>query len=167
MGGDFPRKGGYDLLQAWEASGLHRRAELEVATDWPIVRTLPAGVTVTRHIVPYSAGWRALWARADAFVMPTRNEAFGLVYQEAAAAAVPAIGTVHNAVPEIVRDGETGLLVAPGDIGALAAAMTALSESAELRDRLGTRARAVIEEVASPQRYGEQLTALIGEVSRG
>ena len=51
-------------------------------------------------------------AGADIFVMPTRNEAFGLVFQEAAAAGVPAIGTRQNAVPEIIVDGETGLLVA-------------------------------------------------------
>ncbi len=51
--------------------------------------------------------------------MPTRNEAFGLVYQEAAAAGLPAIGTNHNAVPEIIIDGETGLLVPVGDRDAL------------------------------------------------
>ena len=46
--------------------------------------------------------------------MPTRNEAFGLVYQEAAAAGLPAIGSRLNAVPEIIADGDTGLLVTPG-----------------------------------------------------
>ena len=48
--------------------------------------------------------------------MPTRNEAFGLVFQEAAAAGLPAIGTRLNAIPEIVADGETGILVHPGHV---------------------------------------------------
>jgi glycosyltransferase involved in cell wall biosynthesis len=93
--------------------------------------------------------------------MPTRNEAFGLVYQEAAAAGLPAIGTRHNAVPEIVLDGETGLLVSVGDTVALAGAMTALIGSAPLRERLGRRAREVIERSASPQQYLDKLTGIV------
>src|SRR5262249_60733385 len=104
VGGDFRRKGGYDLLRAWQSSGLASSATLEIVTDWDLGGALTAGVVVTTRVQPYSAEWRALWARADAFVMPTRNEAFGLVYQEAAAAGLPAIGTRHNAVPEIVHD---------------------------------------------------------------
>jgi glycosyltransferase involved in cell wall biosynthesis len=166
MGGDFPRKGGYDLLEAWEAGRMHERAHLEVVTNWQIGRSLPAGATLTRNVAPYSPEWRALWKRADAFVMPTRNEAFGLVYQEAAAAGIPAIGTALNAVPEVVREGETGLLVPVGDRPALAAAMATLAASPALRDRLGTRGRAVIEDVASPTQYLERLTALIVEAAR-
>jgi glycosyltransferase involved in cell wall biosynthesis len=166
VGGDFPRKGGYDLLSAWAASGLRDRAELELATNWTIEGTLPPGVIVTRNVAPHSDAWHALWARADVFVMPTRNEAFGLVYQEAAAAGLPAIGTRHNAVPEIVLDGETGRLVPPGDPEALASAMVELVDSPGLRDRLGTRARAVIEESAAPEAYGRRLTAIAQAVTR-
>jgi glycosyltransferase involved in cell wall biosynthesis len=161
MGGDFPRKGGYDLLQAWQAGGFSQRAELELVSNWDIDGPLPAGATQTRNVSAHSAEWAAVWARADAFVMPTRNEAFGLVYQEAAAAGLPAIGTRHNAVPEIIIDGETGLLVPLGDRQALVSAMATLVDSQSVRDRLGLRAREVIERVASPQRYLEQLTAVI------
>jgi glycosyltransferase involved in cell wall biosynthesis len=122
-------------------------------------------VTVSRNIGPYSAAWRACWAAADAFVMPTRNEAFGLVYQEAAAAGLPAIGTRHNAVPEIVLDGETGLLVPIGDQGALGAALAVLAGSAELRHRLGTRGREIIETVGSPGRYLDRLTTIITDAA--
>jgi glycosyltransferase involved in cell wall biosynthesis len=164
MGGDFPRKGGDDLLAAWEDGAFAGRATLELVTDWPIDRQLPAGVTRTERIAPHTAEWRALWRRADAFVMPTRSEAFGLVYQEAAAAGIPAIGTRHHAVPEIVLDAETGLLVPIGHRDALVQAMNALVESAELRDRLGRRGRSRIEEVADPWRYMETLTDIVRDV---
>ena len=77
-----------------------------------------------------------------------------------------AIGTRHNAVPEIILDDETGLLVPVGDAAALMSAMRALIDSAGLRARLGARARDVIERTASPQRYLDELTALVLHVSR-
>jgi len=69
---------------------------------------------------------------ARVFVMPARHEAFGLVYQEAAAAGLPVIATRINGVPAIVEDGRTGILVAPGDSAALVRAMRTLIDSAEL-----------------------------------
>jgi starch synthase len=167
IGGDFPRKGGSDLLAAWQAGRFHERAELEVVTNWPVPAPLPSGVAVTRNIEPYSPAWRTCWAAADAFVMPTRNEAFGLVYQEAAAAGLPAIGTRLNAVPEIILDGETGLLVPVADRAALGSAIAALADSAELRHRLGTRAREIIEVVAAPASYLDRLTAIITDAAAG
>jgi len=165
MGGDFPRKGGYDLLEAWEQGSLHTRAELELVTNWDIERPLPTGVRQTRNVAPHSPEWASIWAQTDAFVMPTRNEAFGLVYQEAAAAGLPAIGTRHNAVPEIIADGETGLLVPIGDRPALTAAMATLIDSAPLRDRLGTRAREIVEQVASPETYLDHLIDIIQDAA--
>jgi alpha-maltose-1-phosphate synthase len=161
VGGDFVRKGGPDLLDAWRAGALHESASLEIVTDWPLAGSLPPGVTITRRVTPHSAAWRACWARADAFVMPTRNEAFGLVYQEAAAAGLPAIGTRHNAVPEIVVEGETGLLVPVRDVGSLAAAMRTVVNDPALRHRMGMRARQIIEEVASPDTYMARLTEIL------
>lgn len=164
VGGDFVRKGGLDLLEAWRAGRLHESASLEIVTDWAIGE-LPPGVTLTRDVRPHSAAWRACWARADVFVMPTRNEAFGLVYQEAAAAGLPAIGTDHNAVPEIIADGETGVLVPVQDIGALAAAMRTLVDDPALRHRMGLRARQTIEHVASPEGYMGRLTSILTEAA--
>jgi glycosyltransferase involved in cell wall biosynthesis len=167
VGGDFPRKGGYDLLAAWEAGRFADAATLDVVTDWSVEGPVPTGVTLVRGITAQSQAWRAMWAEADIFVMPTTNEAFGLVYQEAAAAGLPAIGTRHNAVPEIVLDGDTGLLVLPGDREALIGAMRQLIESAELRARMGTRARHVIEDVAGPDAYMRAMTDIVLDAVKG
>jgi glycosyltransferase involved in cell wall biosynthesis len=166
MGGDFPRKGGPDLLAAWREGGFGQKATLELVTDWPVGDDLPPGVIITRAVKPLSPEWIQRWAEADAFVLPTRHEAFGLVFQESAGAGLPAIGTRHNAIPEIVKDGETGLLVPRGDRSALVNAMAALLESAELRQRMGERGRAMIEELASPDRYLAKLTGIILDACR-
>lgn len=165
IGGDFPRKGGHDLLDAWVRADCSRRADLILVTEWPLPVPLPAGVRVLTGIRANTPGWTAVWRDADLFVMPTRNEAFGLVYQEAAAAGLPAIGTRLNAVPEIIEDGDTGLLVTPGDIPGLAAALEQLISSADIRARLGRAARAKIEHEADPEIHRAQLVALIRQVA--
>jgi glycosyltransferase involved in cell wall biosynthesis len=166
IGGDFSRKGGYDLLDAWVAGRFHDRAELEVVTAAPLARPVPAGVRVTHGVTPHSAEWRALWAAADAFVMPTRNEAFGLVFQEAGAAGLPAIGTRHHAIPEIIIDRQTGLLVPPGDREALVRAMATLVDEPRLRDELGRNARRHIEATAAPDRYLAALVEIVLDARR-
>lgn len=67
-------------------------------------------------------------------------EAFGLTVVEAMAAGVPLIASRIGGIPELVDDGETGLLVPPGDAGALQQALTRLLDDAALRKRLATAA---------------------------
>ena len=165
MGGDFPRKGGFDLLEAWRAGGFARRATLDLVTDWPIAAgDLPDGVSLVRNIAPYTPAWFDRWRRADFFVMPTRHEAFGMVFQEAAAAGVPAIGTRINAIPEIVINGVTGMLVEPGDRDDLVRALCLLVESSDLRQRLGAAAFDRMRVVGAPDRYASRLESLLHSV---
>jgi glycosyltransferase involved in cell wall biosynthesis len=96
--------------------------------------------------------------------MPTRHEAFGIVYQEAAASGIPAIGSDINAVPEIIQDGATGCLVRPGDRAGLVQALRAVLESADLRNRMGVAARARVSERASLPVYAARLNAIIDDV---
>jgi len=87
----------------------------------------------------------AAYASADALVLPSinRGEAFGLVLLEAMRARLPVIASAipGSGVGEVVADGETGLLVAPGDAALLAAAIVRMQDP-ELRRRLGTAGRA-------------------------
>jgi glycosyltransferase involved in cell wall biosynthesis len=165
IGGDFPRKGGYDLLEAWVAGEFSRRADLILVTSSPLPSPLPPGVRVRTSIRAHTPEWLAAWRAADLFVMPTRNEAFGLVYQEAAAAGLPSIGSRLNAIPEIIEDGDSGILVTPGNTSELAAALERLISSPALRDRLGRAARKKIELDADPEVHRVRLLALIKQVA--
>ena len=81
------------------------------------------------------------YAQADLFCLPSieRAEAFGLVLLEAMRARLPVIaGAIRGSgVVHVVRDGETGLLVPPGDPAALAGALARLAADADLRERFG------------------------------
>lgn len=167
MGGDFPRKGGFELLDAWVEGGLGRHADLTIVTDWRIDRAIPPGVVFRRRIRGQTPEWTDVWHSADVFVMPTRNEAFGLVYQEAAAAGLPAIASCLNAVPEIVLDGETGLLIPPGHRAQLIAAMEAMIASPDRRHRMGRAARQKIEVDADPGSHRRKIVALITQAANG
>jgi alpha-maltose-1-phosphate synthase len=164
IGGDFPRKGGPELLAAWRQGRFADRAVLQLVTEWPLAeRDMPQGVRIVRGVAPHSERWTELWQGADCFVMPPRHEAFGLVYQEAAAAGLPVVATRINAVPEIVEHGHTGILVPPGDAAALVRAMESLIASAELRRRLGHAAQTRIA-AATPAAYAARLQSLIASV---
>lgn len=82
-----------------------------------------------------------VYAAADVFALPSRMEGFGLVYVEAAFHGVPSIGANVGGVPDVIADGETGLLVPQGDVPALATATERLRDSPELRHKLGEAAR--------------------------
>ena len=79
----------------------------------------------------------ALHAGCDIAAVPARREAFGRVVVEAMHAGVPVVAYRDGALPELVRDNQEGLLVPPGDIGALSDALVLLATSSSLRARLG------------------------------
>jgi glycogen(starch) synthase len=82
-----------------------------------------------------------LYGNCDIFVAPSRFESFGLIFVEAMMFAKPVVGCDAGGIGEVVSDGETGLLVPPGDASALAAAIATLVTDAELRSRLGRAGR--------------------------
>jgi glycosyltransferase involved in cell wall biosynthesis len=90
------------------------------------------------------AGVAELLRESDIFVMPSREESFGVAAAEASACGLPVVSTAVGGVPEVVLDGETGLLVAPDDADALAAALTLLACDPDLRRRLGAAGRAYV-----------------------
>lgn len=79
--------------------------------------------------------------RADIFAHTSLWEGFGIVLLEAMLAGLPIVATRVSAVPEIVVDGETGLLADPGDAAAVASHLLALLDDAERRTALGTAGR--------------------------
>ena len=83
---------------------------------------------------------------ADCFCLPTVQEGFGLVFTEAMAAGLPIVACHAAAVPEVVVNGSTGLLVSPRDPEALAKAMERLLTNAALRAELSAAGRRRVEE---------------------
>lgn len=80
-------------------------------------------------------------AALDLFVFPSREEGLGSVLIDAMAQGLPIAASRVGGIPELIEDGQTGLLIPPGDAPALAAALTRLVADAELRARLGAAAR--------------------------
>lgn len=80
----------------------------------------------------------------DLFVQPSLYESQGIAILEAMAAGCPVVATAVGGVPDVVRDGETGLLVRPADPDALASAILRLADSPELAARLAARARDLV-----------------------
>ena len=94
-----------------------------------------SGVTTDRIV--------ELYAQAEVACVPSLYEGFSLPAVEAMACGVPVVGTTGGAVPEVIgRDGETGLLVPPGDPEAFAAALRRALGDPDLRARIGAAGRA-------------------------
>jgi len=117
------------------------------------------------------AGWipdaRRAMAACDVMVMPSRWEGFGLAALEAMIAARPLVASDVDALPEIVQHGVSGLLVAPGNRSALAAAIDSLLDRPAWAASLGGAARQRALECFSVERMAAATCALYGEIASG
>ncbi|AFV10476.1 glycosyl transferase [Thermacetogenium phaeum DSM 12270] len=107
------------------------------------------------------------YAALDCLVISSLSEGFGLTALEAAALGKPVIATRVGALPEIIEDGVTGLLVPPADPGALARAMLRLLEDPAEGRRLGAAAREVLLERFSLDRTVAQTAGLYRSLLEG
>jgi phosphatidylinositol alpha-1,6-mannosyltransferase len=106
----------------------------------------------------------SLYAASDIYAMPSYGEGFGLVFAEAMWHGLPCIASRFDAGSEVVRDGETGLLVDPAQPEELLAALRRLLADAGLRERMGGAGRRRAQEVFSLSGFNERMgTILRGE----
>jgi len=103
-------------------------------------------------------------AALDVLVQPSRADNLPLAILEAMAAGLPVVGTRVGGIPELVLDGETGVLVEPERPEALAAALDSLAESAERRDELGRRGQERVREHFSADGIAARTVALYEEL---
>jgi glycosyltransferase involved in cell wall biosynthesis len=78
---------------------------------------------------------------SDIFVFPTLFEAFGLVNLEAMQFGLPVVSSIEGAIPDVILDGKTGLLIRPGDVEDLKVKLTKLLRDPDLRQNMGTAGR--------------------------
>jgi glycosyltransferase involved in cell wall biosynthesis len=131
------RKGVHDLLEAMARAALPPGVVLQVAGDGPERAALGAmaarlGLQDRVEFLGFRSDVPRLLAEADAFVLPSAMEQQPLVLIEALGAGKPVVATEVGGVAEMVAD--TGLLVPPGDVGALAAALVELTTGARATD---------------------------------
>jgi glycosyltransferase involved in cell wall biosynthesis len=141
-------------------------AELVLAGDGPSAAEIgqlaaSRGVRARMLGAVPQAELRRWMSAADAMLFPSPTETFGNVVLEAMACGLPVIGARAGAVPDLLRDGETGLLCGAGDADAFAAALGRLHESRELRAKLGDAALAE----ASGRSWDEVFDRLLASVT--
>ncbi|MEQ8505372.1 MAG: glycosyltransferase family 4 protein [Rhodospirillales bacterium] len=102
----------------------------------------------------------AIWAESHIAVLPSYREGLPKSLLEAAASARPMIATDVPGCRELVKNGENGLLVPPGDAAALADAIEALAADSDKRNRFGAAARRSVERIFSAEAIGKKIAAL-------
>lgn len=138
VAGRWEAKGGPELAAAFERLlRSHPRAQLTIVGCTPML-SLPNCEVVGPIPVGQLGGY---YDRASVFCLPTRREAYGIVFLEALAHGLPVVATRVGALPELVSEGKTGYLVEVGDVDALTSRLTALLDDPEACRRFGAAAR--------------------------
>jgi glycosyltransferase involved in cell wall biosynthesis len=146
------RKGPWQLLAAaeriisrqpnavfiWVTPELPDRNAIERVESYQLNRNFM--IVPARIIGPDHADILRAMRMADVFVLPSLLEGFPIALTEAMAIGLPCVSTRVQGIPEAVHDGETGLLVPPGDADALARAISELLDNAGLRRQLAENA---------------------------
>lgn len=150
VGRQYPRKNTETLLRAL-ARVRERVPEVELRVvgggpRLPALRELATSLDLDDSVsflgeVEDRDDLRAEYAAADLFCLPSRQEGFGIVFLEAMASGLPVVAGDAAAVPEVVPDGEAGILVPPDDEGALADALVRLLADPRRREEMGERGR--------------------------
>jgi glycosyltransferase involved in cell wall biosynthesis len=158
-GGVCQRKGIRYLLEAWRRV---RRPGWRLQLLGPLPRDPGPLATYLDEVEPLGrvghAEVPAVMAAADVFVFPSLFEGSAVVTYEALACGLP--GIVTPSAGSVVRDGEDGLLVPPGDVEALAAGMERLGTDPALRAAMGRSARARAEAFDWPRYHAAVVDAV-------
>lgn len=105
----------------------------------------------------------AVYAALDILVLPSLTEGFPMTVLEGLAAKKPIVASAVGAIPDVIHDRESGLLVAPGDVDEIAAAIERLIADRSLRNRLGERGYAIVQQYYSSESMTHKYVALYEE----
>ena len=145
VGVDWERKGGPDLVEAFEILfQRHKDARLVVAGCQP--EDLPEHLPVEVLGRLPNEALAEHYARASVFCMPTLREPFGIVFTEAMSFGLPLVGTDIGAVPDFIVSDWNGYLVPPRDPPHLAEALSKLLDDPDLRATFGARSKSLAQD---------------------
>lgn len=143
-----PQKNPLGMIDAFAmAFGSEERGQLLLVGDGSLreacqQRAKELGVAGRVHLLGVQTETADILAAADLFALASDWEGAPLAVMEAMAAGLPVAATAVGGVPELVADGETGLLSAPGDARALSSSLARLASEADLRQAMGSAAAA-------------------------
>jgi glycosyltransferase involved in cell wall biosynthesis len=146
----IPRKGHRYLLDALpEVLSRHPEVHVLVFGRGPLEETLRQevarrGLSERVRFMGFRTDLVRWLGGLDILVHPADMEGLGIALLQAAAAGLPIIASRAGGMPEVVHDGENGLLIPPGNVPALAAAMLRLLDDPGLRRRLGEAGRVLV-----------------------
>ncbi len=130
-------------------------------------RSKQAGLSNRVHFLGWRSDAAALMAGLDILLVPSLWEGFGLVLLEAMAQQTPIIASRVSAIPEVVNDRETGLLVEPRDVSELKEALSELLKDAALRQHMGLMGRDRLETSFSATRMVNETIEVYHTVTDG
>jgi glycosyltransferase involved in cell wall biosynthesis len=136
MGGAVGKMAGLQLLMVGE--GDEKEEGMRLANELGLVGKI--------HFSPFRQDVPDVLAAADIYVLPSLWEGLPIGLLEAMAMRKAVIGTNVDGTREVLQDGENGLMVEPGDVGALAAAIVRLASDRGLRESMGARAAETVRE---------------------
>ena len=129
-----------------------------------LVADLPSSVVWDR-VLPAPEVARAIDG-ACVLVLPSRSEGMGRVVIEAGLRGRPLVGSRVGGIPDVALDGETAILVEPGDAAALAEALTRVLADHDLTAQLGEAARVQAQQwLVSPEEYARRIRGLVDRVA--
>jgi glycosyltransferase involved in cell wall biosynthesis len=165
-----PQKAMHVLIDAAPALlAFDPNVRVLILGDGPLRADLEAqaarlGVAHAVRFAGYQEDVVSAYAAMDVFVLPSRDEGFGLVFLEAMAVGVPVVGTRVIGSEDAVEDGVTGLLVPYADPAALAAAVRGILESPDLAHRLRDTAADRVRRVYSREQCAARVEELYREL---
>jgi glycosyltransferase involved in cell wall biosynthesis len=165
VGGDFKRKGGEVLLDAFR-EGLSDVCDLDIVTR-DDVRATEQSVRIHNGLTPNSPELKQLFIDADIFVMPTEGDASPFVILEAMASSLPVITIDVGAVDEIVADSVSGYLLSDCDRDTLIEKVLALANNPRLREDMGKAGRRIVENKFNAEKNYTKLLNVLDNVASG